>query len=76
MAKRWPDEQASRLRELGLDAPRAWKSSVNGRGPLWNAGAQHRVAALPPKHFTDIGLVRLGDQDAVLQRFNKEVQDA
>jgi len=43
----------------GLDAQRAWKSSVNGRGPWWNAGAKHMIAAMPPKFFTPLGLVSL-----------------
>jgi group II intron reverse transcriptase/maturase len=52
----WRQWKRSRTREtkmlsLGLDAQRAWKSSVNGRGPWWNAGAKHMIAALPPKFF-------------------------
>lgn len=54
-----PKTRESGMRSLGLDAQRAWKSSVNGRGPWWNAGAKHMVAALPPKHFTQLGLVSL-----------------
>lgn len=54
-----PGTRESRLRSLGLDAQRAWKSSVNGRGPWWNAGAKHMVSALPPKYFTRMGLVSL-----------------
>lgn len=56
-----PRTRASRLRALGLDAHRAWKSSVNGRVPWWNAGAKHRVAATPPKHLANMGLVSLLD---------------
>jgi RNA-directed DNA polymerase len=48
-----------KMRAHGLDAQRAWKSSVNGRGPWWNAGARHMIAALPPKYFTQLGLVSL-----------------
>jgi hypothetical protein len=54
-----PHTRESKMRSLGLDAQRAWKSSVNGRGPWWNAGAKHMVAALPPKYFTQLGLVSL-----------------
>lgn len=54
-----PKTRESKMRSLGLDALRAWRSSVNGRGPWWNAGAKHMVAALPPKHFTRLGLVSL-----------------
>lgn len=63
-----PATRASRLRALGLDAHRAWKSSVNGRGPWWNAGAKHMVAALPPKHLANMGLVSLVDIHRQLQR--------
>jgi group II intron reverse transcriptase/maturase len=34
-----PKTRESKLRAHGLEAQRAWKSSVNGRGPWWNAGA-------------------------------------
>ena len=54
-----PRTRESRLRALGLDAHRAWKSSVNGRGPWWNAGASHMTHALPPKLFASMGLVSL-----------------
>ena len=47
---------------------RAWKSSVNGRGPWWNAGAKHMIAALPPKYFTQLGLVSLVVTHQHLQR--------
>lgn len=63
-----PRTRESRLRALGLDAFRAWKSSVNGRGPWWNAGASHMTHALPPKHFANMGLVSLGDIHQRLQR--------
>ncbi len=54
-----PKTRESRMRSHGLDAQRAWKSSVNGRGPWWNAGAKHMIAALSPKYFTQLGLVSL-----------------
>ncbi|MDO9146958.1 group II intron maturase-specific domain-containing protein [Hydrogenophaga sp.] len=47
----------AKMRSHGLDAQRAWRSSVNGHGPWWNAGAKHMVAALPPKYFMRLGLV-------------------
>jgi hypothetical protein len=31
---------------LGLRLKRAWKLSVNGRGPLWNLGSHHLKQAL------------------------------
>ena len=63
-----PKTRESRMRSLGLDAQRAWKSSVNGRGPWWNAGARHMVAAIPPKRFTHMGLVSLVETHQRLQR--------
>ena len=63
-----PHTRESRMRSLGLDAQRAWKSSVNGRGPWWNAGAKHMVAALPPKYLTQLGLVSLVATHQHLQR--------
>lgn len=63
-----PSTRESKMRSQGLDAQRAWKSSVNGRGPWWNAGAKHMVAALPPKYFTQLGLVSLVATHQHLQR--------
>ena len=54
-----PDTRRRRLITLGLDAERAWKSSGNGRGPWWNAGAPHMNQALPTSFFTHQGLVSL-----------------
>lgn len=63
-----PKTREAKLRAHGLDAQRAWKSSVNGRGPWWNAGAKHMIAALPPKYFTRLGLVSLVATHQHLQR--------
>ena len=63
-----PKTRESKLRAQGLEAQRAWKSSVNGRGPWWNAGAKHMIAALPPKYFTQLGLVSLLATHQHLQR--------
>jgi RNA-directed DNA polymerase len=63
-----PKTRESKLRAQGLEAQRAWKSSVNGRGPWWNAGAKHMIAALPPKYFTQLGLVSLVATHQHLQR--------
>jgi RNA-directed DNA polymerase len=59
--KQWkrPTTRERRLRQLGLAPERAWRSSVNGRGPWWNAGARHMVHALPPSYFARMGLVSL-----------------
>ena len=63
-----PDTRRRRLLALGLDAERAWKSSVNGRGPWWNAGASHLNEALPTPYFTHMGLVSLLATQRCLQR--------
>lgn len=63
-----PKTRERKMRSLGLHAQRAWRSSVNGRGPWWNAGARHMVAALPPKYFTRLGLVSLVATHQHLQR--------
>lgn len=63
-----PRTRETKMLSLGLDAQRAWKSSVNGRGPWWNAGAKHMIAALPPKFFTQLGLVSLVATHQHLQR--------
>jgi RNA-directed DNA polymerase len=52
-----PRARESRMRRQGLEADRAWKCSVNGRGAWWNSGAKHMIAAMPPKYFTQMGLV-------------------
>ena len=56
------------LRRLGLSEHRAWKSSVNGRGPWWNAGSSHMNAALPKARFDQLGLVSVLDTVLRLQR--------
>lgn len=56
------------LRRFGLDVVRAWKSSVNGRGPWWNAGASHMNAALPKVRFDRWGLVSVLDTVLGLRR--------
>lgn len=63
-----PKTRESKMRAHGLEAQRAWKSSVNGRGPWWNAAAKHMIAALPPKYFTQLGLVSLVVTHQHLQR--------
>lgn len=63
-----PKTRQAKLHAHGLDAQRAWKSSVNGRGPWWNAGAKRMIAALPPKYFTQLGLVSLVATHQHLQR--------
>ncbi|SDO06830.1 group II intron reverse transcriptase/maturase [Vreelandella arcis] len=57
-----------KLRGLGLDAYRAWKSAGNGRGPWWNAGASHMNQALSRKWFYDQGLISVLDTVRRLKR--------
>jgi group II intron reverse transcriptase/maturase len=57
-----------RLTALGLSSERAWKSSRNGQGPWWNAGAKHLNEALPKRYFARLGLVSLHDIVGRLQR--------
>ena len=45
------------LVKLGLSKQRAWKSSVNGRGPWWNAGASHMNQAITKARLARLGLV-------------------
>jgi len=54
-----PGTRERKLRALGLEAERAWRSSVNGRGSWWNAGASHMNQALPNAYFTHKGLLCL-----------------
>lgn len=54
-----PETRRRRLITLGLDAERAWQSSVNGRGPWWNAGALHMTHAASPSYLAQLGLVSL-----------------
>ncbi|MBR2514803.1 MAG: group II intron reverse transcriptase/maturase [Halomonas sp.] len=63
-----PATRRRKLRGLGLDAPRAWKSTGNGRGPWWNAGASHMNQALPRKWFYDQGLISVLDTVRWLKR--------
>jgi RNA-directed DNA polymerase len=63
-----PATRARKLRQLGLDTHRAWRSACNGRGAWWNAGAPHLNAALPTAFFTHLGLASLVDTHRRLQR--------
>ena len=54
-----PRTRQRKLQALGLDAERAWKSAMNGRGSWWNAGASHLNHALSVAYFSRMGLVSL-----------------
>ncbi len=63
-----PQTRRRKLRGLGLDAYRAWKSAGNGRGPWWNAGASHMNQAQPRKWFDRLGLISVLDTVRWLSR--------
>jgi len=62
-----PRTRERKLLALGLDAERAWRGLVNGRGPWWNAGASHMNQALPAAYFTRLGLLSLLREQRRLQ---------
>ncbi len=51
--------RACELIKRGLDRAKAWASVSNGRGPWWNAGAQHMHLAVPNHWLKEQGLVSL-----------------
>lgn len=55
-----------RLLSLGLAQEQARQWAWSGRGPWWNAGAQHMNAALTTSHFRRLGLVLLVEEVAWL----------
>ncbi len=65
-----PRTRKRQLLAQGLSPERAWKSSVNGRGPWWNAGASHMKQAFPNAYFERLGLVSIYETVARLQRVN------
>jgi len=62
-----PRTRGRTLCALGLDAERAWRSAMNGRGPWWNAGASHMNQAVPAVYFTRLGLLSLLREQQRLQ---------
>jgi hypothetical protein len=48
-----------KLLALGFTKEKERVCAFNGRGPWWNAGAQHLNAALPTSYFRRHGLVLL-----------------
>lgn len=54
-----PRTRQRELHKRGLDAYTAWKSANNGRGPWWNAQAQHMRIAIPNNLFARLGLYSL-----------------
>ncbi len=62
-----PVTKEKNLMKRGLEKLRAWKSSVNGQGAWWNAGASHMNEAFPKSYFDRLGLISLLDQLRKLQ---------
>jgi RNA-directed DNA polymerase len=62
--RRWkkPKTRERKLKQLGIDAKRAWKSANNGRGSWWNAGASHMNQAIPTKYLRNLGLLSFMDE--------------
>ena len=56
-----PKTRERKMRELGIDSHRAWRSSVNGHGPWFNSGASHLNQAVPKSLLKDWGLVSIFD---------------
>jgi RNA-directed DNA polymerase len=54
--------RAKELIKRGMEKLRAWKSTGNGRGSWWNAGASHMNEAFPKSFFDRLGLMSLLDQ--------------
>lgn len=54
-----PKTREWNLLKRGLPPFNAWKSSVNGRGKWWNAGAPHMNIAFPRHVFARLGLYSL-----------------
>lgn len=52
-----PRTRYKRLIGLGLDPERARRSTGNGRGPWWNAGASHMNQAIPTRMLSEMGLM-------------------
>jgi len=65
-----PKTRHRHLLNQGLAPERAWRSSVNGRGPWWNAGASHMMQAFPNAYFQRLGLVSIHDTVVRLQRIH------
>lgn len=53
--------RVKKLINRGISKDRACKSAMNGRGPWWNAGANHMHEAFKKSYFDKCGLVSLLD---------------
>ncbi len=61
-----PWTRRKNLMLAGLPESQASRSAFNGRGPWWNAGAQHMNLAYPKRYFAQMGLLSL--QEMLLNR--------
>ena len=59
--------RAKMLIARGIDKERAKESTMNGRGPWWNAGSAHMNEAFPKSFFDNLGLTSLSDRRRILQ---------
>jgi len=62
-----PRTRQKKLMARGLDGLRAWHSANNGRGPWWNAGANHMNDAYRKSYFDTLGLLSFLDQHRRLE---------
>lgn len=63
-----PKTRERMLRLFGLSPERAWRSSVNGHGPWWNAGASHMNQAVTIARCSGWGLISVLGTVRGLQR--------
>jgi RNA-directed DNA polymerase len=57
-----PRTRIKRLMAQGLAEAHACICAYNGRGPWWNAGAQHMNLAFPKRYFDGLGMFSLLDK--------------
>ena len=65
-----PRTRRKRLISFGIDLWNAWKSSVNGRGAWWNAGAPHMCRAISNRRLSKWGLLSLLQRHRLMSRTN------
>ena len=64
-----PRTRAAKLMDRGLARETALTSAYNGRGPWWNAGAQHMNQAYRQSYFAKLGLLSCLEQHRRLQLY-------
>jgi len=69
--------RAQELIRRGLTHACAWASATNGRGPWWNAGANHMNQAVPTRFLHQLGLVSLvhESQKPVRSQQNRRIRN-